>query len=238
MLKIGRLLLSYPDAVIAVSRAVEEECRLMTSRPVYLIPNGIESEIKKCSKRSNREITITTVARLTKKKGVLDLIDIAVPLIRKYGNVRFLIIGDGPLRGKIEKRIRKLNISQYFHFTGEISRDKVLYLLEHSDIFILPSRKEAFGISILEAMSRGVPVVARDHSGVSDIVIHGKTGFLANYNREIVSYIEKLIQNPELGKSISNEAMKILQRYSWEHIVRKVEKVYRRVIYEKGVNNC
>ena len=240
LLLAGRILLRNADAVIAVSSAVAEECRIMSRREVYVIPNGIEVE-SSCSARlpfsKDGKIVITTVSRLTHKKRVEDIVDIAPSLLKKRRDIIFLVIGDGPLRKKIEKKVRRLNLSHSFYFTGRIPREKVLCLLEHSDIFVLPSKDEAFGVAVLEALSKGVAVVARNHSGVSDIVTHNKTGLLASNKYELARYIEELIERPALRERFSSAAIKELYRYDWNEIARRVEGVYSGVIHAENFNH-
>jgi len=147
------------------------------------------------------------------------------------------MVGDGPLRKRVEDKVRKLNITENFHFTGEIPRSLVLNLLEHSDIFVLPSEDEAFGIAVLEAISKGVVVVARNDCGVSDIITHRRTGLLAEHKYEIANYIEELIEHPELRERFSRAALRELSKYSWDDIASKIEEVYSGVINEKNFDH-
>ncbi|AKB13060.1 Glycosyltransferase involved in cell wall bisynthesis [Methanosarcina thermophila] len=237
----GRLLLRYADAVIAVSSAVEKDSRLMTKKPIYRIFNGIDSEDKiikiPLPVDTKGKIVIVTVARMTKKKGVQNIIDLAPLLLEKYKNLLFLMIGDGPLREKLERIVEKSGLSNNFYFTGEISREKVLGYLEQADIFALPSTNEAFGVSILEAISRKVPVVAMNNSGVSDIIKNGINGYLADSLEEFLFYLENLIETPALRTSFAEEAIRGLSNYDWNWICEQTSKVYTSVIYEKYHNN-
>ena len=113
------------------------------------------------------------------------------------------MIGDGPLRKKLEKKVEESGLSGNFYFTGEVSREKVLGYLEQADIFALPSSNEAFGISILEAMSKNVPVVAMNNSGVSDIIKNGVNGYLADNLEEFSSLLQNLIETPALRTSFA-----------------------------------
>jgi glycosyltransferase involved in cell wall biosynthesis len=227
----GKIFLRYPDAIIAVSSAVVKDTKIMSNRPLYLIPNGVDvlsSDVADMPielEKSGR-ILIIIVSRMTKKKGVDLIIEIAPSLIEKYHNILFLMVGDGPLKDKLEKKVKKQNMEQNFIFTGEVSRKTVFYLLGNSDIFVIPSKDEAFGIAVLEAFAKMVPVVARNNSGTSDIIAHEKTGFLVENKEEIVTYIMKLIDEPELRNKLSDNAHEELKRYEWPDIARKVIDVY------------
>jgi len=237
----GKLLVGNADAVIAVSSAVEKDTKLMTKKPVYRIFNGMESE------ESSQEVllpfdrkgklVIITVARMTKKKGVQNLVGIAPSLLKIHENLIFLMIGDGSLRKSLEKKVEKSGLSEKFCFTGEVPRKTVLEYLEQADIFALPSSDEAFGISIMEAISKNVPVVAMNHSGVSDIIKHGVNGYLANDLPEFESCVRDLIENPALRAEFARKASEGLSNYDWNKIYEQTYRVYRGVIYEKHHNN-
>lgn len=235
----GKIFLRYPDAIIAVSSAVVKDTRIMSNRPVYLIPNGIDilfsdGNDMPIELEKKGRIVVTNVSRMTKKKGVESIVEIAPSLIEEHQNILFLMVGDGPLKEKLEKQVKKQNMGQNFIFTGEVSRKIVFYLLGNSDIFLMPSKDEAFGIAILEAFAKTVPVIARNNSGVSDIITHEKTGFLAENNEELIKYTLKLIDEPELRNKLSDNAHEELKRYEWPDIARKVIDVYTQVIHEKN----
>jgi 1,2-diacylglycerol 3-alpha-glucosyltransferase len=240
ILMAARLLLRFADALIAVSSAVEQESKAVFKGRLYRIPNGFDLRSPNGAVRSipidieNRRFVITTVSRMTRKKGVHDLVTIALRLLKKYDNLLFLMIGEGPLRKKLESKVNELNLAQYFLFTGEVSRGTVLDLLDKSDIFVLPSPREAFGIVILEAFLKKVPVVARNHSGVSDLITHGETGLLADDDEQMARCIEELIGRPELAASLSAAAHQELHRYRWQDIAKRVEEVYRAILHEEA----
>jgi len=237
----GKLLLKNTDAVIAVSSAVEKDSKLMTKKPIYRIFNGVDSEDKIIKVpfpvNTEEKLVIVTVARMTKKKGIQNIVDLAPSLLEKHKNLLFLMIGDGPLREKLESTVEESGLSGNFYFTGEVPREKVLGYLEQADVFALPSSNEAFGISILEAMSKEVPVVAMNNSGVSDIINNGVNGYLADSLTEFSDYLENLIEKPALRTSFAREALRGLSNYDWNRICEQTSKVYTSVIYEKYHNN-
>jgi len=237
----GKLLLKNADAVIAVSSAVEKDSKLMTEKPIYRIFNGVDSEDKIVKVPfpvdTKGKIVIVTVARMTKKKGVQNIVDLAPSLLQKHKNLLFVMIGDGELRKKLERTVEESGLSGNFYFTGEVSREKVLGYLEQADIFALPSINEAFGISILEAISKKVPVVAMNNSGVSDIIKNGVNGYLADSLTEFSYFLENLIETPALRTSLSREAIRGLSNYDWNRICEQTSSVYTSVIYEKYHNN-
>ncbi len=238
VLSICRFLLKASDVVIAVSSAVKKESRLITGRPVYLVPNGVDNsspngahQIFRIDKKGR--LVIASVSRMTKKKGVDDLVQIAPRLLQTCDKLLFLMIGEGPQRVKLERRVRHLGIARHFLFTGQISRATVLALLAQADIFVLPSKREAFGIAILEAFSKAVPVVARNHSGVSDIIDHNRTGLLANDADELAEHLQTLIASSDLGRTLAQAAEREVIKYQWCDIAKRVEAIYGQIIGEK-----
>ncbi|MFZ2498947.1 glycosyltransferase family 4 protein [Methanosarcina sp.] len=237
----GKLLLRNADAIIAVSSAVEKDSRIMTSKPIYRIFNGVDSEdsVVKVSIPYDTEgkLVIATIARMTRKKGVQKIVALAPALLEKHKNLLFVMIGDGPLRKSLEKKVEETGLSRNFYFTGEIPREKVLGYLDQADIFALPSSDEAFGISILEAILKKVPVVAMNHSGVSDIINNGVNGYLADNLSEFSSHLQTLIEKPALRTSFAQEATRGISNYDWNRIYEQTNRVYTKVIHEKYHNN-
>ncbi|MGH8527738.1 MAG: glycosyltransferase family 4 protein, partial [Gammaproteobacteria bacterium] len=238
VLSICRFMLKASDVVIAVSSAVKKESRLITGRPVYLVPNGVDNSSPNGIPQDLRidkkgRLIIASVSRMTKKKGVDDLVQIAPRLLQTCDKLLFLMIGEGPQRVKLERRVGRLGIARHFWFTGQISRATVLRLLEQADIFVLPSKREAFGIVILEAFSKAVPVVARNHSGVSDIIDHNRTGLLADDADELAEHVQTLIVNSDLGRRLAQAAEREVVKYQWIEIAKRVEAIYRQIIGEK-----
>jgi glycosyltransferase involved in cell wall biosynthesis len=233
----GKLLVRNADAVIAVSSAVENDSRLMTEKPVYRICNGIEREENNFKTLlpidKDGKLVIASVARMTKKKGVQHLVRLAPSLLEKNENLMFVMIGNGPLTKKLENKVKKSGLSGNFYFTGEIPRRAVLDYLEQTDIFAHPSSDEGFGISILEAISKRVPVIAMNHSGVSDIIEHGVNGYLADNLTEFSSYLQALIENPALRAEFSQKAAERLPDYDWNRIYEQTYRVYTGVIHGK-----
>ena len=237
----GELFLRYTDAVIAVSSAVQKDTSIMFNGPIYSIPNCVDvlsshQTDYPADLKMDERFVITNVSRMTRKKAVCDIVEIAPGLIEKHHELLFLMVGDGPLKEKLEKKVKKQNMEENFIFTGQVSREVVFGLLEKSDVFIMPSRDEAFGIAILEAFSKKVPVIARDNSGVADIIIHEKTGLLVENKDEMTESIERLIGDTGLRSSLSMNAFDKLDEYKWADIAKRTVDVYTEVLHAKNID--
>ncbi len=235
----AKLFLKRARAIIAVSSPVERQARAMFSGAVFRIPNGIDTSspngaLEPIALPQGHGPIIATVARMNKRKGVQDLITVAAMSVRKHPGLLFLMVGDGPLRPRLEQGIQASGLGPHFLFTGGVSRATVLHLLGQSDVFVSPSPREAFGICVLEAFLKKVPVVARGNTGVADIICHEQTGFLADDVVGIAHYIDTLIQDPELRSAVAHRAHEELNKYQWNTVARQVEQVYAHATRETG----
>ncbi|MGH8491220.1 MAG: glycosyltransferase family 4 protein, partial [Gammaproteobacteria bacterium] len=227
------------QAIIAVSSPVERQARAMFRGAVFRIPNGIDTSspngaLDPIALPQGNGPVIATVARMNKRKGVQDLITVAAMLVAKHPSLLFLMVGDGPLRLRLERGIQASGLGRHFLFTGGVSRATVLHLLGQSDVFVSPSPREAFGICVLEAFLKKVPVVARGNTGVADIISHEQTGFLADDVAGVAHYIDTLIQDPELRSAVARRAHEELDKYQWNTVARQVEQVYAHATRETG----
>ncbi len=235
----AKLFLRRARAVIAVSSPVERQARAMFRGAVFRIPNGIDTSspngaLQPIALPQGHGPVVATVARMNKRKGVQDLITVATMLVQKHPDLLFLMIGDGPLRPRLEQGIQASGLGRHFLFTGGVSRATVLHLLGQSDVFVSPSPREAFGICVLEAYLKKVPVVARGRTGVSDIICHQQTGFLADDVTGIAHYIDTLIQDPDLRSAVAHRAHEELDKYQWNTVARQVAQVYAHATRETG----
>ena len=123
----------------------------------------------------------------------------------------------------------KLDIERYITFIGEVSNEQVPKYMATSDIFVLPSLSEGFPNVCLEAMASGLPVIATKVGGLVEIIRDGQNGFLVNPEtpREIAEKISLLLEDDELRERISSNNMEMVKDYSWQVVVRRLEKVYR-----------
>lgn len=121
---------------------------------------------------------LISVGRLVERKGYSYLIE-AVSRIEDQ-NVEALIIGSGPLRGELEKKAEEFEVPDRIHFLGYVAEEKKFQYLDNADIYVLSSAHEGFGIVLQEATQVGLPIVATNNGGQTDLVEDGKNGFIVN----------------------------------------------------------
>ncbi|WP_421919577.1 glycosyltransferase family 4 protein [Marinifilum sp.] len=145
-----------PDKVITVYNAVE--------------PVSFEEKLK--IKKGVKEKVVTFLGRITMQKGPEYFVEAAYQVLKRTSDVRFVMAGSGDMLEKMVERAAQLGITDIFHFTGFLKGDDVFKMFELSDVYVMPSVSEPFGISPLEAMQSNVPVIISKQSGVSEILTH------------------------------------------------------------------
>ena len=177
---------------------------------------------------------IGNVSRLTFDKGQKYLILAAPRVLEKYPEAKFLIIGDGELREKLTELTRELNIRDSVIFAG--SRDDVPDLLSIMDIFVFPTFNEAMGISVLEAMAAGKPIVATDDAAIPEIIQDGKEGLLVHPGDRdaLARAILRLLDDPGSIREMGAFAKERVKIFSDEAMVRRIEKVYDELLKKKN----
>jgi L-malate glycosyltransferase len=194
---------------------------------VRVIHNGIDVAQYRPVYRHTRRRRITTIAKLRPEKAHETLIDAAALLLPRFPDLRFTIVGDGPREGVLRARAAERRVEHAFAFLGH--RDDVAAVLAESDVFVLPSRSEAFPNSVLEAMAAGVPVVASRVGGLCELIDHGRTGLLVPPDdpRNLADAIASLAENAEAASSLARSARRHVEaRYSFEQMVSRFETLY------------
>ncbi|MFH1776943.1 MAG: glycosyltransferase [Candidatus Omnitrophota bacterium] len=170
---------------------------------------------------SNETIKILTIGRLVEKKGYKYSIQAIARLCSKYKNIEYIIAGEGPLRAKLEAFAEKLNIQNHIKFLGRLSQTEIIKLYEKVHIFVLASitasdcDQEGIPIVLMEAQAAGLPVVSTHYSGISEVVLNGKSGFLVpekdqNALSEKLSY---LIEHPDEWSDMGKVGRSLIAKY-------------------------
>ena len=235
--KIYKSVVEYISEMIFVSQkqktAFESTIRMKINGTVII--NGFEKE------PLNRRVPIlcddilhlVCIGYLEERKGYPVLFDSLKQYKEKYNSNFFLnIIGDGLDRKKYEKIVEQYDLSKNVRFLGLISHKEVISILNESDIFVLPSYGEAFGISYLEAMSCGLPIIGTINEGISDIVTDGVNGFLIK-KKDVVGLcdiIYYIVQNPEKVRKIAQNGNKTVEQFSWENNAKQLVERFKNYI--------
>lgn len=177
----------------------------------------------------NNEKVICHVSNFRKVKRIEDVI-IAFEGISKEIDVKLLLVGDGPERARLEQISRNSKFSKNIFFLGSLKSTKEV--LNISDLFILPSSKESFGLSALEAMACGVPVIASDSGGIPEVISHGKSGLLNSVGDtyQMTKNALKLLSNDSILENFKTNAYQQAMKFDIEVILPKYEKLYEQCV--------
>lgn len=156
---------------------------------------------------------IGNISALDVNKGLYTYIDTAEIILKTMKNVKFFIIGEGPLKIKLQAYINRKNLSQQIILTGFIKN--IPMILQELDVFALTTRAEGLGTSMLDAMACGVPVVATNTGGVPEVVLNDITGLLAPVDdaKKISQQILRLLNDPPLRAKLTHNAKNHLFKY-------------------------
>ena len=186
-------------------------------------------------KQSGEPIKILTIGRLVEKKGHEYAIQAIIKVLKKYRNIEYIIAGDGPLRSKLEDLISELGIKNYVKFLGAVEQNEVSKLYQQAHIFILPSitanngDQEGIPIVLMEAQATGLPIISTYHSGIPEVVVDGKSGFLIPEKDvdALTKKLEYLIEHPELWSKVGNYGRKFIEeKYDIEKLNLQLIKIF------------
>ncbi len=178
------------------------------------------------------KIIFTIVARLVTIKNHFLLIDAFGKLVQQQKFAAELwIVGDGPLMDDLVARAKEIGSGDNIVFWGQ--RDDIPNILSQSDVFVLPSNSEGLSVSLLEAAASGLPIIASDVGGSSDIVVNGKTGYLFRKNdcNQLVYLMEKLAKNPKLRRKLGKNGRERIERlFTFDKMLERYLAVYYSVV--------
>ncbi|TAF34655.1 MAG: N-acetyl-alpha-D-glucosaminyl L-malate synthase BshA [Cytophagales bacterium] len=228
------------NAVTSVSDSLKNETYeyFAVQKQIEVIPNFIDLTRFKKQKKDhfkraicpNNEKLLIHTSNFRKVKRVEDVIQI-FDRVRQEIPAKLLFVGDGPERQRAEALSKELKMNESVRFLGEIG--EIEEVLSVSDLFLMPSEKESFGLAALEAMACEVPVVSSNAGGIPELNIHGKTGFMSQ-----VGDVEDMIKNALLILDDNNlstfkaNALLRAQEFTLDKILPRYEAVYERVLLE------
>ncbi len=196
---------------------------------VYNAVEPVENEKEIKLKKGVDEKIVTFLGRITAQKGPEYFVEAANLLLKKIKKVRFVMAGSGDLMNQMIARVAELGISDHFHFTGFLKGNDVYQMLRMTDVFVMPSVSEPFGIVPLEAMQFNVPVIISKQSGVSEIIKNAiKIDFWDTLT--MADAIYGLLNYSALANHFKNEGKHEVEHLEWINSARKVTEVYKSIV--------
>jgi glycosyltransferase involved in cell wall biosynthesis len=179
--------------------------------------------------RSPDKKIVLFLGRITFQKGPDYFVEAAAKVLEKLPEVTFVMAGAGDMMPRMIERVAELGIGKNFHFTGFLHGSEVEQIFTMSDLYVMPSVSEPFGISPLEAMIYDVPVIISRQSGVSEILHHALTVDFWDVN-EIANKIIAILRYPILVAEIVERSRDELRKVRWEYAAEKIVEVYQHAL--------
>lgn len=225
------------DMVCAVSNMTRQTCIEkygVSANKVMTVHNGVlfrTDEAEEVERGIDDKI-VTFLGRITYQKGPDYFVEAAAKVLKKLPNVRFVMAGSGDMLNHIIRRVAKLGIADRFHFTGFLRGNDVQKMFAMSDIYIMPSVSEPFGISPLEAMRANVPVIISKQSGVAEVLDNAVKVDYWDVDA-MADAIYSLIKYPALSDVFKNKGMEEVNTLTWDPAANKLVEIYKSLL-----NNC
>ena len=230
--QIERHALEQADAVIAVSDYTREVIARhygVEGKKVRAIPNGLAAVAPYRRKRPFPERLVTFVGRLTRQKGPDYLVDLLRALLAQDENLRFAIAGDGDALPAMMHAVARARLGDRVHFTGFLPGEEVRDLLSMSDVFVMPSVSEPFGLVAVEAAQMQVPCLLSVHSGVAQSLPHALTADPEDIGM-MVQKIQGLLADEALSAAVVEGQNEDLKHLSWTGTATAIEGWYRELM--------
>ncbi len=242
----SKLYVKQYDGIIAPTDKTKNALRRYgVGNNIFVVPTGINlrqfskfnsnhPELIKLRKKyalSNDDKIILSLGRVSEEKSIQNIINQMPELIKEEPYVKLLIVGDGPYKNKLQKLCTKLNLNDHVIFTGQVPFDCVSYYYSLADVFVSASKTETQGLTIMEAMATGIPVVVYDDLNVKDVVIDGVSGRLFIKDTELTKSLINCFENEYKTKKLSKKATEIIANLSKESYAKKAEHVYYEILY-------
>ncbi len=240
MLPLVRFSIEKSDGVTAVSRFLKEKTltNFTLDRPIEVIPNFVnteewyrhDGERLRAQWAPNGEPVLMHASNFRPVKRVNDVIKVFAQ-VRKSMPAKLVMVGDGPDRAEAERLCRELEICQDVRFLGKQSA--LVEIFSSADLFLMPSQSESFGLSALEAMACGLPVLSSSVGGLPELNVHGSTGYISEIGDidRMARYAIDLLSQEKRYKQFSRAARERAEKhFAASDIVSMYEDYYRRVV--------
>lgn len=240
-----RWIVRTSDAVTTISRHTArllEDC-VRGANPETIpfgaaAPEPSERAVRPDERRQEGTFTVLFVGRLVERKGVHVLLE-ALHRLPPGSPVRAEIVGSGPEQDRLKSDIARLGLESRVEMTGAVSPEELGRRFSACDVFVLPAVRDAkgdeegLGVVLLEALAHGKPVIASESGGITDIVIHERTGLLVAPNDPdaLLSAIERIRRDPVTTKLLVHEGSAWLaSQFSWDAITARLTRLYSNVV--------
>lgn len=228
--------INQSHAVTCVSEALKKETLSVFNikKNIDVIPNFVShpKNIKPEPNLPNHQPTIAHTSNFRKVKRIMDVIEIFKQIHTEIPEAKLILAGEGPEKEKAQERVQHLSLERSVYFYGYV--ENVETILNSSDIFLLPSENESFGLAALEAMNYRNAIISSNTGGLPEVNLCGKTGFLHEVGdtQNMSQSAIKLLQNKNRLKEFQQNAFNIAQKFNIEKILPKYEMLYKKLLLD------
>jgi glycosyltransferase involved in cell wall biosynthesis len=235
------------DRLIAVSWASARFSHSLgfSEKRITVVPNGvdlscfngkIDAFLMRKELGIGNEPLVVTVSRLIKRKSPGLLISAFAKVLKVVPGAKLVIAGSGREKDDLSRQIQSLNITNSVFMVGRLTKGKVAQLMAAANVFVLPSKMESFGLTLLEASAAGVPVVCSNAGGIPEVFQDGFNALLypPGDDNAMAKAIIRLLQDRELAKTISANAVETASKFTWEMTAERTLQVYKEVLQENS----
>jgi glycogen synthase len=222
------------DCIVAVSQWTKDiivKRYGIEENKVHVVHNGIipKADQKRVNGKPIGSHIVTFLGRITYQKGPQYFVEAAHKVLRKFPDAHFIVAGSGDMLPQMVERAAALKISSRFHFTGFLKGDMIDQVWSMSNVYVMPSVSEPFGIAPLEAIQSGVPVIVSNQSGVAEVMAHAiKVDF---WNTDaLASAICSVLQYKSLHTTLKNNGEKEIQNITWDKAAKKLNTIYHELV--------
>jgi glycosyltransferase involved in cell wall biosynthesis len=201
-----------------------------------VLPNGTNMPKRRPDEasawRSGSPVHLVSVGRVAREKNLPLLLEAVELLVNEdHLDVELEIVGDGPDWDRVLQHIEQRGLGSRVRMIGRRSGEDLVEAYDRADIFVMTSSSESFGMVLVEAMARGIPVIAPDIAGVRDVVIDGETGLLVDHSAESIrGAVQRILGDPELRDGLIAGARAQSGQYEWAAVARQCVQLYEEVL--------
>ncbi len=248
----SKTLLNHVDGVIVPT---EKTKRILEGygikEDIQVVPNGIELDTFKKHISPEEKINLkkslgidlshrvlVTVGRLGIEKNVDELLEGMRLYLEKSQDITLVIVGDGPHKEALEKRVQELGIEEHIVFTGMIKAKEIYKYYQLGEIFVSASNSETQGLTYIEALANGVPIVCKKDECLYGVLENGFNGYMFTNIEEMVQRVDELLSNRTLYNELKANTASSVERFSSELFGDRVEDIYMRVVHQTNGNDA
>ena len=244
---VGKFLLQHSDIIISTTKtyAINSKQLCKYLQKIKVIPNGVDDKVfnpkldgsrirEKYGLKEDCKIVLF-VGRLDYYKGCEYLVEAFSTVVKRMKNAHLILVGSGPLEGRLKEMANELNIADDISFAGYVKDEDLPYYYAACDVFVLPSISlyEGFGIVQLEAMACGKPVITTTLPGVREVDVEGvATIHIPPKNKQkLAEAIIEILKDDDLATRLGKNGRElIVKKYSWSKVAKAIEQVYLEVV--------